>query len=96
MSVLDLLPKEYHTLPFHHYLTKIIHINALSKGVEAIIWHQHFVHYGPHYMYQARAFADGVPNPSKFDFDNVLKCSTYLKMNLTKSFVEYKNFRGTI
>lgn len=44
-------------------------------------------------MRQAHKFVDCVPNLSKFDFDNVLKC---LKTNLTKSPVGEKSLHDTV
>ena len=84
MSCLESLPEEYHTLPFHKYLAKTIPISALNKEAEAMLWHQRLIHCGSHSLKNASTYVDGVPNLAAFKFDDVLKCPTCLKTNLTK------------
>ena len=86
MSCLESLPKEYHLLPFHKYYAKNIPILALNKEAEAMLWHQCLIHCGSHSLQSASLYVDGVPNVSAFNFDDILKCPTCLKVNLTKNF----------
>ena len=86
MLYLDCLPEEYHLLPFHEYCVKTIPIVTLNKETEAMLWHQRFIHCGSHSLKSASLYVDGVPNLSAFNFDDVLKCPTFLKTNLTKNF----------
>ena len=86
MSCLESLPEEYHSLPFHEYFAKTIPIAALNKEAEAMLWHQRLIHCGSHSLKSASLYIDGVPNLSAFNFDDILKCPTCLKTNLTKNF----------
>ena len=88
MSCLESLPEEYHSLPFHDYFAMTIPIAALNKEAEAILWHQRLIHCGSHSLKSASLYVDGVPNLSAFNFDDILKCPTCLKVNLTKNFGE--------
>ena len=86
MLCLESLPKEYHSLPFHEYFSKTIPISALNKEPEAMLWHQRRIHCGSHSLKSVSLCVDGVSNLSVFNFDDILKCPTYLKTNLTKNF----------
>ena len=85
MSFLKFLPEEYHTLPFDDYFLKNIPITALNKEAEAMLWHQRLIHCGSHSLKSTSLYLDGVPNLFAFNFDDVLKCPTRLKTNLTKN-----------
>ena len=95
MSCLESLPEEYHKLPFHEYLSKTIPIAALNMEAEAMLWHQRLVHCGSHSLQDAHQYVDGIPNLSKFKFNDVLKCPTCLKTNLTKNSGK-KSLRDTV
>ena len=86
MSCLESLPEEYHSLPFHEYFAKTIPIAALNKKGEAILWNERLIHCGSHYLKSASLHVDRVPNLSAFNFDDILKCPTCLKTNLTNFF----------
>jgi hypothetical protein len=89
MSILESLPEEYYeaciNLPFHEYAGASTPVNALNKEAEALLWHHHLIHCGPHSLKDIHNHVDGVPNLSSFKFDDLLKCPTCLKTNLTKS-----------
>ena len=95
MLCLENLPKEYHFLPFHEYFAKTIPIAALNKESEAMLWHQRLVHCGSHLLKSASLYVDGVPNLSAFNFNDILKCPTCLKTNLTKNFGK-KSLRDSV
>ena len=95
MSCLESLPEEYHSLPFHEYFAKTIPISALNKEAEAMLWHQRLIHCGSHSLQSASQYVDGVPNLSAFNFDDILKCPTCLKVNLTKNFGK-KSLRDSV
>ena len=79
MSYLEILPEEYHSLPFYEYVAKTIPIAALNKEVESIIWHQLLIHCGSHSLKIASLYVNEVPNLSTFNFDDILKCQNCLK-----------------
>ena len=60
-----------------------------------MLWHQRLIHCGSHSLKSASLYVDGVPNLSAFNFDDVLKCPTCLKVNLTKNFGK-KSLRDSI
>ena len=95
MSCLESLPKEYHSLPFHEYFAKTIPIAALDKEAKAILWHQHLIHCDSNSPKSASLYVDGIPNLAAFNFDDILKCPTCLKSNLTKNFVK-KSLRDSV
>ena len=86
MSCLECMPKEYYSLLFHEYFTKTFLIATLNKETEAVFWHQRLIHYGFHSLKSASLHVDGVPNLSAFNFDDIFKCPTCLKTNVTKKF----------
>jgi hypothetical protein len=100
MSILESLPGEYHkaiiNLPFHEYTGASTPINALNKEAEALLWHQRHIHCGPYSLKDIHNHVDGVPNLSSFKFDDLLKCPTCLKINLTKSPAGHKSLRDTV
>jgi hypothetical protein len=89
MSILESLPEEYYeaciNLPFHEYTGASTPVNALNKEAEALLWHQRLIHCGPNSLKGIHNHVDGVLNLSSFKFDDLLKCPTCLKTNLTKS-----------
>ena len=95
MSCLESLSEKYHSLPFHQYFAKTIPIPVLNKEAEAILWHQRLVHYGSHSLKGTSLYVDGLPNLSAFNFDDILKCPTCLKTNLTKKFGK-KSLRDSV
>ena len=95
MLCLESLLKEYHLLPFHKYFAKTIPISALNKEAEAMLWHQRLIHCGSHSLQSASLYIDGVPNLSAYNFDDILKCPTCLKVNLTKNFGK-KSLRDSV
>ena len=86
MSCLESFPEEYHSLPFHEYFSKTMPIAGLNKEAEAILWHQRLIRCGSHSLRSVSLYVNGIPNLSAFNFDDILKCSTCLKTNLTKNF----------
>ena len=95
MSCLESLPEEYHLLPFHKCFAKTIPISALNKEAEAILWHQHLIYCGSHSLQSVSLYVDSVLNLSAFNFDDILKCPTCLKVNLNKNFGK-KSLRDSI
>ena len=95
ISCLENLPEEYHSLPFHEYFAKTIPIAALNKEAEAILWNQRLIHCGSRSLKSASLYVHGVPNLSAFNFDDILKCPTCLKTNLTKNFGK-KSLRDSV
>ena len=86
MSCLESLPEEYHSLPFHEYFANNFPIAALNKEAEAILWHQSLIHCGSYSLKSTSIYVNRVPNSAAFNFDDILKCPTCLKTNLTKNF----------
>jgi hypothetical protein len=100
MSILESLPEKYYeaciNLPFHEYTGASTPVNALNKKAEALLWHQRLIHCGPNSLKDIHNHVDGVPNLSSFKFDDLLKCPTCLKTNLTKSAAGRKSLRDTV
>jgi hypothetical protein len=100
MSILESLPEEYYeaciNLPFHEYTGASTPINALNKEAEALLWHQRLIHCGPHSLKDIHNHVDGVPDLSSFKFNDLLKCPTCLKTNLTKSAAGKKSLCDTV
>ena len=86
ISCLESLSEEYHSLPFHKYFAKTIPIAALNKEAGAMIWHQCLIHCSSDSLKSASLYVDRVPKLSAFNFNDILKCPTCLKTNLTKNF----------
>jgi hypothetical protein len=100
MSILESLPEEYYeaciNLPFHEYTGASTPVNALNKEAEALLWHQCLIHCGPNSLKDLHNHVDGVLNLLSFNFDDLLKCPTCLKTNLTKSAAGKKSLRDTV
>ena len=73
---------------------KTIPITALNKEAEAM-FDQRLVHCGSHLLKSALLYVDGVPSLPVVNFNDVLKCPTCLKTNLTKKFGK-KNLHDTV
>ena len=67
----------------------------MNKEAEAMLWHQRLIHCGSHSLKSASLYVDGAPNLSAFNFDDILKCPTCLKTNLTKNFGK-KSLRDSV
>ena len=50
-----------------------------------MLWHQRLIHLAPSSIQEAHKYVDGVPNLSKFSFDDVNLCETCIKANLRKN-----------
>ena len=51
-----------------------------------MLWHQRLIHMSPQSIQNAHKFVDGVPNLSKFLFNDIDQCPTYIDANLRKHF----------
>jgi len=100
MSILESLPEQYYkaciNLPFHEYTGASTLVNALNKEAEALLWHQRLIHCGAHSMKDIHNHVDGVPNLSSFKLDDLSKCPTCIKTNLTKLAAGKKSLRATV
>ena len=96
MSCLKYFPEEYHKLPFHEYFVKTIPITGLNKEAEAMSLYQRLIHCGLHSLKNASLYVSGGLHLLAFNFDNVLKCPTFLKTNLTKFSANKKNLRDAV
>jgi hypothetical protein len=100
MSILESLPEQYYkaciSLPFHEYTGASTPVNALNKEAEALLWHQRLIHCGAHSMKDIHNHVDGVPNLSSFKLDDLSKCPTCIKTNLTKIAAGKKSLRATV
>ena len=85
MQALESVPQRFHKLPFQ----KLIHMNtpicALKEKAHEMLWHQRLIHLAPHAIRDAHKFVDGIPDLSKFSFDDLHNCPTCIKANLSKN-----------
>ena len=86
MQVLDSIPEQFHKLPFHQWIARNTPVNALTDKAHEMLWHQRLIHMSPQSIQQAYQYVDGVPNLTKFKFDDIDGCSTCIKANLRKKF----------
>jgi len=84
MQILESVPSQFHKLPFNHWIARNTPVNALTDKANEMLWHQRLIHLSPQSIQQAHQFVDGVPNLSKFKFDDIDGCSTCIKANLRK------------
>ena len=84
MQTLETVPKQFHKLPFHCWIHHNTPVNALTEKAHEMLWHQRLVHLSPSTIQEAHKFVDGVPNLSKFSFDDIDQCKTCLRANLRK------------
>ena len=85
MQVLETVPKKFHKLPFHQWIQRNTPVNALREKAHEMSWHQRLIHLAPSSIQEAHKHVDGVPNLSKFSFDDVNLCETCIKANLRKN-----------
>ena len=85
VQVLESVPKDYHSLPFSSWIKHNIPVHALTKKAHEILWHQCLMHMSPQTIQNAHKFVDGVPNLSKFFFDNIDQFPTCIDTNLCKN-----------
>ena len=50
-----------------------------------MLWHQRLIQMSPQTIQNAHKFVDGVPNLSKFSFDDINQCPTCIDTNLRKN-----------
>ena len=96
MEVLTQNPEQFHKLPFHYWGTETVTINALSEEAQSLLWHQRLIHCGEHTMKNLHKHVDGFPNLSKTKFNNLTKCTTCLKANLTKASPGHKSLQESL
>ena len=48
------IPEEFHSLPFHEYIQDYTPVNAISKDVERLLWHQRLGHPSDYYLLKMR------------------------------------------
>ena len=73
MSSLSDVLKPFHKLPFHTWTENNTPIHALRDKTHKIVWHQQLIHLAPHTIREADKHVDGVPDLSKFCFDDLSK-----------------------
>ena len=96
MEVLTQVPETFHTLPFHMLGTEQVLIDSLSDEARSHLWHQRLIHCGKHSMKDAHKHIEGVPNMSKFSFNDLTRCATCIKSKLTKNDPGHRSLRDTL
>ena len=84
MQILESVPQKYHRLPFHHWIARNTPVHALTNKAHEVLWHQRLIHLSPQTLKDAYKHVDGIPNLSKFEFDDIDNCSTCSKANMRK------------
>lgn len=85
MQILESVPKRYHSLPFSSWIKHNTPVHALTEKAHEMLWHQRLIHLSPQSIQNAHKFVDGVPNLSKFSFDDIDQCPTCIDANLRKN-----------
>ena len=96
MDVLTQVPPEFHTLPFHLWDTDEAVVDSITDSARGLLWHQRLIHIGQNSMKDIHLHVDGVPNLSNAKFDDLTKCATCLKANLTKSHAGHTSLRDSL
>ena len=68
----------------------------MNKEATALLWHQRLLHSGTHTYKNLHKHVDGIPDISGFAFDDLNKCPTCLKVNLSKQPPGDKSLRSRI
>ena len=85
LKALETVPNQFHKLPFHSWIYNNTPVNALTEKTNEMIWHQRIINLSSGTILEAYKYVDGVLNLSRFDFDNITKCTTCTKDNLCKN-----------
>ena len=85
MEVLTHVPKTFHTSPYHVWGTEQVLIGSLSDEARSHLWHHCLIHCGEHTLKEAYKHIEGVPNMSKFSFNDLTRCATFIRSKLTKN-----------
>ena len=96
MEVLTQVPPEFHTLPFHLWDTDEAMVDSITDSARELLWHQKLIHVGQHSMKSLHLHVDGIPNLSNANFNDLTKCATCLKANLTKSPAGHSSLRESL
>ena len=84
MNSLQLVPKQFYSLPFHKWVHQNTPVHALTEQVHKMLWHNRLIHLSPQSIQNVHNFVDGIPNLSKFKFSDVDQCTTCIEANLCK------------
>ena len=85
MKTLETVPNQLHKLLFYSWIHNNTPVNALTEKANEMAWHQRSIHLTPGTIQEAYKYVDGVPNLSRFDFNDITKCTTCTKANLCKN-----------
>ena len=96
MEVLTHIPKSFHTLPYHVWGTEQVLIDSLSDEACSHLWHHCLIHCGEHTLKEAHKHIEGVPNMSKFSFNDLTRCATCIKSKLTKNSPGYQSLQDSL
>ena len=84
MQALKSVPSKYHKFPFHHWIHQNTPINSLTDKALELLWHQRLLHLSPSTLKDANKHIIGVPDLSKFEFNDIDNCSVCSRAKLTK------------
>ena len=65
MDALKLVPKKFHSLPFHKWIHQNTPVHALTEQAHEILWHKRLIHLSLQSIQNAHNFVDGILNLSK-------------------------------
>ena len=85
MSSLESVYAPFHKFPFHTWTANHTPIHSLWDEAQEMLWHQWLIHLVPHTIQESYKHIDGFPNLSKFKFNNLSKCYTCIKANMTNN-----------
>ena len=96
MNKLQQVPLEYHSLPFHHWISNNMPIHALKTQAHEMLWHQRLIHLSPATLQSAYKYCDGILNLSNFYFDKIKNCYTCIKANMRKNAASKRSLTESI
>ena len=85
MQVFITVPKQYHSILFEKWIKHNTIVYALTEKAHEMFWHQRLTHMGPQSIQNAHKYVDGVPDLSKFSFDDIDQCPTCIDAKLRKN-----------
>lgn len=95
IEILINIPQTIHILPYHVWGTEQVLIYSISDEARSHLWHHRLIHCGEHTLKEAHKHI-GVPNMSKFPFNDFTRCATCIKPKITKNSPGHQNLRGSL
>ena len=96
INLIDTLPEDVQKLPFHLYIAEATPINAIKQEALELLRHCRLIHCGASTLKGLHKYVDGVPDMSKFEFNDIKKCATCLQAKIHKNSPGTHSLRDTV